>query len=504
MLRRTNTAPSALRQPETSASNSLWNQLEAVDPDRLDGVQGSNSNDLQQAQDVIRHDDVSTSDAEELSLLTQSSTDQTGEFLDLDFEDDSERLERVRMGTLPTEYNVEQEHELSKRGKPSSPPSNTGHHYDSPFSGSFSDSATMLRQSQSGLQLRAVRSALSRPYKSEPDVATDPITVHVRTDTQSDARSLAGAFDELPLLLPKSAQSEISDSMWGNVSVQSSVPSDAASSVAGERSLDCVRKRLVAWSWDREKDEAPSSSSSRVAHHDDIGTPRSWDTYLGYEEPPTPPNTRKASAMTSPSLSMPRFSLGLATPESLSSDPSPDRLTPNVSTPKREHPINEEAHSHAEKNASTSLVPYTASMLSRQLSTMAEEESFLKTHRDSVDLAHERLDAERHTKPNPLLSAARDSMIISKQRFERYPRPHVATEPRNCYVKPGGLSPILDASPPDAPSQFLDAEHQRKRHVSRKTTPEIGGHPERDCDCPICEVERPRNCDNGTHYEREW
>ena len=59
-------------------------------------------------------------------------------------------------------------------------------------------------------------------------------------------------------------------------------------------------------------------------------------------------------------------------------------------------------------------------------------------------------------------------------------------------VKFGGLSPIKDASPPDAVA-FLLARRQEKASVkATRWKREIGGHPENDEDCPICEIERPR------------
>ena len=147
-------------------------------------------------------------------------------------------------------------------------------------------------------------------------------------------------------------------------------------------------------------------------------------------------------------------------------------------------------------------MPHMVGNLPRQLSTLAAEESFSKTRRDSVDLAHERLEGEGDDNPNPLLIATRDSMIISKQRFGKHPKLHGVAEPRGGYFRVGGLSPILDASPPDRLKLTTPVGRLKKQKTQQtivhetsvqKHTAEVGGHPEKDDDCPIYEVERPRS-----------
>lgn len=275
--------------------------------------------------------------------------------------------------------------------------------------------------------------------------------------------------------------------MWDEsveVSDQSSGPSSESSSVVGDKSLDKVRNKLVAWSWAREQNNAQD--------HDDFTKPHWKNKQIKgglsqknpderLDNPPAPPNTRKASEATSGGHSTSHFSslnvsgtsspfhnpISLAvTPEEVSHDVSPSDLKPG--------------HTSAGP-----LPPPSGSNLSRQL-----KDAFSKAHRDSLDLAHERLESDKHGKPNQSLMTTRDSMIISKQRLERYPKSQITVDPRSGVTKMGGLSPILDASPPDVRSQQMALQH--KRHAERKT-PEIGGHPENDEDCSICEVERPRS-----------
>lgn len=105
---------------------------------------------------------------------------------------------------------------------------------------------------------------------------------------------------------------------------------------------------------------------------------------------------------------------------------------------------------------------------------MSPQEDFPRTHRDSVELARHRLEEHRLDKINYQLASTRDSFLITKTRFERYPKSQKVVDQWTGKVVFGGLSPILDASPPDPRSQavavaasFLKAETQRG-----KMTPE--------------------------------
>jgi len=155
----------------------------------------------------------------------------------------------------------------------------------------------------------------------------------------------------------------------------------------------------------------------------------------------------------------------------------------------------------------------------------------ISTHRDSITLAHQRL--AHAVRENPRLQSARDSIILTKGRFDKYPTSQVTTDLATGKVTIGGLSPILDASPPDnrgyCSSKPIKREEMHVRfggtpqhgrnhddkdegdedeweddeddkdetHVDRKgfgkQSAEIDGHPEFDDDCAICAIERPRS-----------
>jgi len=155
----------------------------------------------------------------------------------------------------------------------------------------------------------------------------------------------------------------------------------------------------------------------------------------------------------------------------------------------------------------------------------------ISTHRDSIALAHQRL--AHAVRENPRLQSARDSIILTKGRFDKYPTSQVTTDLATGKVTIGGLSPIQDASPPDTrgycsskpikredmhvrfngtpiQSQNYDNEDEGDEdeqgddedskddkavdiNDASKQSAEIGGHPDFDDGCAICAVERPRS-----------
>jgi len=130
---------------------------------------------------------------------------------------------------------------------------------------------------------------------------------------------------------------------------------------------------------------------------------------------------------------------------------------------------------------------------SRHFSNLTpEEEDRFKTHRDSVNIHHRRLNEEKMTTH---LQATRDSFLITKSnRF-------------------GGLSPILDASPPSSEATTTTTTTTKQsvkpvpvssasKEVPVKVTVLEGeeseedepdsAHPDEHVGCAICAVERPR------------
>ncbi|RMY17739.1 hypothetical protein D0866_13378 [Hortaea werneckii] len=160
--------------------------------------------------------------------------------------------------------------------------------------------------------------------------------------------------------------------------------------------------------------------------------------------------------------------------------------------------------------------------------TQEEDDSF-RTHRDSVDIHHRRLNEE---KMNTHLQATRDSFLITKSKYDARPRSHhnpylplqqhqhpsssLSSPTHIQYSRFGGLSPILDASPPSseattkqsakavpisssASSKTPSGEVPVKVTVlegeessSEEDEPDSAAHPDEHVGCAICAVERPR------------
>ncbi|RMY78087.1 hypothetical protein D0862_13439 [Hortaea werneckii] len=175
--------------------------------------------------------------------------------------------------------------------------------------------------------------------------------------------------------------------------------------------------------------------------------------------------------------------------------------------------------------------------LSRHFSNLTrEEEERFRTHRDSVDIHHRRLNEE---KMNTHLQATRDSFLITKSKYDSRLRSHNPYLPllqqhqhpsptHIQYSRFGGLSPILDASPPSSeatttatttttttkqsakavpvPSSFASRnpsgevpvkvtvleDEQSSSSEDDDDEPDSSAHPDEHVGCAICAVERPR------------
>ncbi|KAG9555456.1 hypothetical protein KCU71_g12025, partial [Aureobasidium melanogenum] len=124
-------------------------------------------------------------------------------------------------------------------------------------------------------------------------------------------------------------------------------------------------------------------------------------------------------------------------------------------------------------------------------SAMTIYDRSVPSHKDSLELVRHRLDEDWPT-VDPQLSCTRDSIVLAKQRWERYPRSHAVIDEQSGQIKYAGLSTIMDASPPDHKAYLAARREQLAKQKEVEWQREIGGHPENDHDCPICEVERPR------------
>ncbi|KAH0400326.1 hypothetical protein KCU89_g5298, partial [Aureobasidium melanogenum] len=132
---------------------------------------------------------------------------------------------------------------------------------------------------------------------------------------------------------------------------------------------------------------------------------------------------------------------------------------------------------------------HAAPSISSSASTIYDRS--VPSHKDSLELVRHRLGEDWPT-VDPQLSCTRDSIVLAKQRWERYPRSHAVIDEQSGQIKYAGLSTIMDASPPDHKAYLAARREQLAKQREVEWQREIGGHPENDHDCPICEVERPR------------
>ncbi|KAK5734778.1 hypothetical protein LTR17_008709 [Elasticomyces elasticus] len=98
---------------------------------------------------------------------------------------------------------------------------------------------------------------------------------------------------------------------------------------------------------------------------------------------------------------------------------------------------------NAQHNSSSPMGDRAGSSIPRLLSNLSAEDKRFTRHRDSLDLNHDRI--EREARMNQLLMTTQDSFVMAKLKYEsKYP--HSTGQ----FSRFGGLSPIADASPPDA------------------------------------------------------
>ncbi|KAI6796079.1 hypothetical protein KC327_g15447 [Hortaea werneckii] len=165
---------------------------------------------------------------------------------------------------------------------------------------------------------------------------------------------------------------------------------------------------------------------------------------------------------------------------------------------------------------------------SRHFSNLTpEEEDRFKAHRDSVDIHHRRLNED---KLNTHLQATRDSFLITKSKYDarllrpqtpylqlQHPHQHPSSPTHIQYSRFGGLSPILDASPPSSEAtttatttkqsvKAASISSASRRNPSGEVPVKVtvlegeeseedesdSAHPDEHVGCAICAVERPR------------
>lgn len=359
-----------------------------------------------------------------------------------------------------------------------------------------------LSSSLSDLFSASPETRFKLPRKSHTaDVATTRVDVHATTDADLggyDARGLPTIDEKQPILTTQTiiSQSGCYDMTWEEqASASSSESLEPLSIASGRRKsgaikqlhsagpdspMERVKSKLAAWSRSKEKNAWRFSWQGSARATADT----SPDAAPSDEETRVPPNTRKSSAAVSRSRSRGDTSQGYTrsySPFTMEEEEDEDTDSPHSSA--RTSPLPIAFHSLARGNAHHSL---------------SARDRFLATHRDSVELAQQRLlqpsDPDSHEIPS-LQLPSRDSIVIAQRRFEKYPKSPVILDPQTGQIKFGGLSPIMDASPPDPRAHFAAFERQklrREREGGVRETAEVGGHAANDHECPICAIERPR------------
>lgn len=204
--------------------------------------------------------------------------------------------------------------------------------------------------------------------------------------------------------------------------------------------MEEVKGRLRAWSFLHGQD-----SERRSAHNEAQQDAR-------HQHPPAPPNTEHSSH--SPSRRQSRRG------DSMSDSPS---HTPSSEAETADTPL----------LPLLAPIPVQASVIvapdPRSVSTLHLPSHLLHVtpHRDSVELAHRRLDGRSHHPGIGQLAHASDRILLQDCTFTRHPASQLHTKARTGQIRFGCLSPILDASPPDRMSHVAHSSHAGLLHTGR-------------------------------------
>ena len=277
--------------------------------------------------------------------------------------------------------------------------------------------------------------------------------------------------------------------------------------------MDKVKTKLAAWSWAREQGletEHGGPNCIPLLSCDD-GVSQSLPT----DEPYAPPNTERPSGTSSAKHSAPH------------SPPLEAYDTPGAEEDEEDHPLELKVKASfsrpaailppslqktqgdylslpIQKSRSTPSSPGASrpiNIISREPSNVSIEDAHFKTHKDSLVLLQRRKD---EGKMNQQLMNSRDSVILARSKFDS-PYPKSVLDLKPPWTR--DLSPIPDASPPDARVQAglraMEKVMERRERKPRERSVDRT-HPDEHVGCPICEVERPRwfeaNCKKGRQF----
>jgi hypothetical protein len=294
--------------------------------------------------------------------------------------------------------------------------------------------------------------------------------------------------------------------------------------------MEKVKTKLAVWSWAREQGLDPPDRGLRwiaLLDADEQPTHQSTASHSPRVEGPlSPPNTARPSVALSPQQSEPpsasRSPKWSEPPSPLSkariipegseddADDPPLELKVKPAQPRLKsasQPPNDYLTVPVLKSRSTPTTPCEpATVLPRQLSNLAAEETHFKAHRNSIDLLQHQ--QQNEGKINQHLMNARDSIILTKSKLDtKYPKSVVDIQPARRHVNT--VSSTAHAPSTDARSHSDTRAVAQDGTASGQALPQSpdlrdGNGKVDECwheGCPICEVERPRwfgkNCMKG-------
>ena len=332
------------------------------------------------------------------------------------------------------------------------------------------------------------------------------------TKMAQTVQSDSGIFQMLWEEPPPSSSSSIVSLLDSSAPGPELVMIEGAESVSRAPSpMSKVKTKLAAWSWAREQGLENEDGKPRwvplLSLEDGHSRHRSREDSNKGEEPLGPPNTAKTSNASSAKRSEPQTpvsEVGAADAEDDDEDqPLELKVRATLCRPPTRHthfPDIDYLDIPIQQSHSTPSSPggmrHTKS-ISRQPSNLAAEDAHFKTHRDFLELIRRR---ENEIKMNQELMNSRDSTILTRAKFDaRYPKTALD---RPAGTRTRDLSPISDASPPDAHAQA--GLRAMVRVVDGRLPKQKAGHEahsDKHVGCPIYEVERPRwfeeNCKRG-------
>ncbi|EMC92584.1 hypothetical protein BAUCODRAFT_125570 [Baudoinia panamericana UAMH 10762] len=255
-----------------------------------------------------------------------------------------------------------------------------------------------------------------------------------------------------------------------------------------------AKAKLAAWSWARERghDEHDDSRLISLLSLDIDARRHALESSPSGEHPLAPPNTATSSARHS----------GPHTPHDLEAD---DRVEEEETNEEVEddspvelrfrsdfHRIRSMSAPAMQDYLTAPTVPRTNlptlhlpdsperfGGLPRHLSNLAEMDEHFRSHRDSLDVYHQRMRGEERV--NQLLANSKDSFVLAKSKYEaKYPGSTSAAKGHIQWSRYGGLSPIMDASPPDARKVAAEKGLSRLDEASRRLKKDVAKDKEDD------------------------